>query len=436
MPTLIPLTINWHEGMLLSQHHFQQNDSRVFQISSFQMDCISHNNYGIKHLVYDKNALSNGIYRIEELEAIFPDGLIITYYSKLQKGLKPIEINLDNCIVNNNIILIYLVITKVLQDISPVSGEHPRFYEVETESVKDNNLDTNEISIPRLFPNAYLYSGDTLPEFCTGFPICLINTGIGLPSVSDWTPPCLYINRNSKIHSICIELVKSLREKLTITETDLEIQRILFNIKLILPTLEAILFSNNLKPYDLYVELTRILGAVSIIKPDEILPPIIPYNHNDIDGCIYYLIKSINEYISCIDKNYTILHFNKRDRFFYKYLTSNDIDSINNNKIYIGIKGEKLNNINDIELWLKESIIVSDFALDQVRTKRIQGASRNIMDKNTASKLMPSSGVVLFEIDLDKKYIREEQNLHIFNPGNSSGFTPIDIILYLPKHEV
>lgn len=436
MTTLIPLTINWHEGMLLSQHHFQQNDSRIFQILSFQMDCISHNNYGIKHLEYDKNSLSNGIYRIEELEAIFPDGLIISYYPKLQNGLKPIEINLDNCIVNDNNILVYLVITKELKDTSPVTGENPRFYEIETDSVKDNNLETNEISIPRLFPNAYLYSGNTLPEFCTGFPICLINASSGMYSVSNWTPPCLYINKNSKIYNICIELTKSLREKLTITETDIEVQRILFNIKLVLPTLEAMLYSNDLKPYDLYIELTRVLGAVSIIKQDEILQPVVPYNHNDIDGCIYYLIKLINDYISYIDKNYTMLHFNKRDRFFYKYLTSNDIESIKNNKIYIGIKGEKLNTINDIELWLKESIIVSDFALDQVRTKRIQGASRNILDKNIASKLMPSSGVVLFEIDLDKKYIREEQNLHIFNPGNSSNFTPTDIILYLPKHEV
>ena len=436
MPTFIPLRINWHEGMLLSQHHFQQNDLRTFQILSFQMDSISHNNYGIKHLVYDKNALNNGIYRIEELEAIFPDGLIISYYPKLHSGLKPIEINIDNCILNNNSITIYLAITKVLKDVSPITAEHPRFYEIETDDIKDDNLDTNKINIPRLFPNAFLHSGDQLHEFCTGFPICLIQVNSGIYSIVDWTPPCIYISKNSKIHNVCIELLKLLKEKLTITETDLEIQRILCNIRLVLPTLEAMLISNNLKPYDLYIELTKAFGAVSIIKFDELLPTIVPYNHNDIDGCIYYLIKLINDYISYIDKNYTILHFTKKERFFYIYLTSKDISSIKNNKIYIGIKGEKLSTINDIEQWIKESIIVSDFALDQVRTKRIQGASRNILDKNIAVKLMPSSGVVLFEIDLDKKYIGEEQNLHIFNPGNSSNFTPIDIILYLPKHEV
>ena len=435
MATLIPLSINWHEGMLLSQHHFQQNDSRIFRVSSFQMNSVSRNNYGIIHLEYDKNALNNGVYKIEELEAIFQDGLIISYYPKLQNGLKPIEIILDNCIVNNNNILIYLAITKYSQELSPVVSKNPRFYELETESVKDYNLETNEISIPRLFPNAFLHSEEALPESCIGFPICLINVSAGIYSVSNWTPPCLYIDKNSKIYNLCIELIKLLKDKLTITENDFDIQRILFNIKLILPTLEAIIYSNNLKPYDLYIELTRVLGAVSIIKQEEIPQSVTPYNHNDIDSCILSLIKSIHEYIAYIDKDYTILHFNKRDRFFYKYLTSNDINSFKNNKIYIGIKGEKLKTINDIELWLKESIIVSDFALDQVRTKRIQGASRNLLDKNIASKLMPSSGAVLFEIDLDKKYIQEEQNLHIFNPGNSSNFTPTDIILYLPKNE-
>lgn len=438
MTSLIPLTINWHEGMLLSQHHFQQNDSRIFQIISFHMNSTSHNNYGINHLEYDKNALNNGIYRIEELEAIFPDGLIISYYPKLQNGLRPIEININNCITNNNTVLLYLVIPKLIRGISPITGEKPRFYEIESELVKDNNLDTNEINIPGLFPNAFFYSGNTLPELCIGFPICLINANNSIYSVSDWTPPCLYIEANSKIYTLCIDLIKVLRDKLTINDTNIEIQRILFNIRLILPTLEAMLYSNNLKPYDLYIELTRILGAVSIIKQNDILPPVIPYNHNDIDSCIYPLMKLINEYISYIDKDYIILHFNNRDRFFYKYLTDNDINSIrhNNNKIYIGIKGEKLTTVNDLELWLKESIIVSDFALDQVRTKRIQGASRNILDKNIAAKLMPSSGTVLFEIDLDDRYIRGEQNLHIFNPGNSSNFIPYDIILYLPKNEV
>ena len=436
MTTFIPLNINWHEGMLLSQHHFQQNDLRTDQISAFYVDCISHNNYGIKHLVYDKNALNNGIYRIEELEAIFPDGLVISYYPKLQKGLKPIEINIDNCIVNNNIILIYIAITKVLQDVSQVIGEHPRFYEIETNDIKDNNLETNKISIPRLFPNVFLHSGDKLPEFCTLFPICLINVSGGMYSISDWTPPCLYINKNSKIHNLCIELLKLLREKLTITDPDLEIQSILFNIRLVLPALETIIYSNSLKPYYLYIELARVFGAVSIIKKDDPLPVIVPYDHNDIDGCICYLLKLINDYISYIGRDYTILHFNKKERFFYKYLTGKNLNSIKNSKLYIGVKGEKLSTINDIELWIKESIIVSDFALDKVRTKRIQGASRNMLDKNIASKLMPSSGFVLFEIELDKKYIGEEQNLHIFNPGNSSNFTPVDIILYLPKNEV
>ena len=399
MPTLIPLIINWHEGMLLSQHHFQQNDLRLFQAISFQMAAISKNNYGIKHLVYDKNVLSNGIYKIEELEAIFPDGLIITYYPKLQNGLKSIEINLDNCIVNNNSILIYIAITRVSNDTSPVIGDRPRFYEIETNDIKDNNLETNEISIPRLFPNAFLHAGGNLPDSCIGFPICLINANSNIYSVGNWTPSCLYINKNTKLYNICIELIKLLKEKLTINTNDLEIQMIVNNIKLILPTLEAMLYSDNLKPYDLYIELTRILGAVSIIKQNDNIPQIIPYNHNDIDGCIFPLIKLINDYIAYIDKDYVILHFNKRDRFFYKYLTSNDINSINNNKLYIGIKGDKLNNISDIDLWLKEAIIVSDFALEQVRTKRIQGASRNILDKNIAIKLMPSNGVVLFEID-------------------------------------
>jgi hypothetical protein len=112
-----------------------------------------------------------------------------------------------------------------------------------------------------------------------------------------------------------------------------------------------------------------------------------------------------------------------------------DISRSDTGKLYIGIRTEKLTNISDLELWMKDAVIVSDFALDAVRTKRTQGANRALLKQEIASKILPGVGVTLFEIDIDNKFIKGEQNLHIFNPGNNSLVQPKEIILYLPRNE-
>ncbi|MDR0630540.1 MAG: type VI secretion system baseplate subunit TssK, partial [Holosporales bacterium] len=83
----IPLNINWHEGMLLSQHHFQQNDLRNFHVLTSQIRLLSANHFGVRHLRTDKVALSDGLYRINELELVFPDGLIFSFFPNKHKEL-------------------------------------------------------------------------------------------------------------------------------------------------------------------------------------------------------------------------------------------------------------------------------------------------------------------------------------------------------------
>ena len=438
----IPLKINWHEGMLLSQHHFQQNDHRIFQEFSTQLHFISPYHFGVQHIQYDKTVLSNGIYRIAELEAVFPDGLLFRYFPGIYKDLKPLEIDISS--KNENIITIYLVIAELSNTISPITGNPARYYTIDSESpTKDDNLNENEISIPKLFPNAFLHIGKVLPEFCIGFPICKLSQSEGTYNIVDWTPPCFYITRDSSLWKKCIELIQSLREKVTFLvdkfkdstseSVSFDTYRILSNLEIFLPSFEVLVYSNNIKPYELYQELARLLGIVSVLIPTDIVPVMSPYDHTNIDECVYPVIKLIEHYLSIVDRGYIILPFNKKERFFYKYITKQIFESIHDNKLYVGIRGNALTSLSDIDNWMKNAVIASDFALDKVRAKRIQGAIRQVLKQEIVARILPSLGIMLFEIEVDSKYIKEEQNLHIFNPGNISKFQPQEVILYLPR---
>lgn len=440
----IPLNINWHEGMLLSQHHFQQNDLRNFRVLASQIQLLSSNHFGIRHLRIDQVALSEGTYRVRELEAVFPDGLILSFFPEKSSGLKPLEVELSSLMKpEDNECTIYLAIAESSDDISPVLGNPARYYSIDGGLISDDNIKGNSIRIPRLFPNAFLYVGENVPEFCIGFPLCKIIKIDGVFHVKNWTPPCFFIEKHFPLWERCQKLAISIREKAVYPSEKMkhsasesaifDSRRILEQIITVLPGLETLVYSNEIRPYELYKELSQVLGALSVLIPFDIIPMMQPYNHNDIDSCLYKVINLIEHYISSIDRGFSASAFTKKDRFFYRYMHLEDLDKAEAGKLYVGVRTNKTSSISDIERWMSDAIIVSDFALDKVRTKRVKGTKRNIMDQDSISRILPGVGIVLFEIEIDDNFIKGEQNLHIFNPGNNSSVQPTEMVLYTPR---
>ncbi|MBQ8651230.1 MAG: type VI secretion system baseplate subunit TssK [Alphaproteobacteria bacterium] len=440
----IPLEINWHEGMLLSQHHFQQNDLRTFRVLATQLQLLSSYHYGIRHLRIDTVSLSEGIYRINELEAVFQDGLIFSYFPEKQKGLIPLEADIRSLTSDTDEFTVLLCVAESSDETSPLLGNPPRYYSLDGNIIDDQNINGNTTRIPRLFPNAFLHVGEVVPEFCIGFPICKIIKLDGVFHVKNWTPPCFFIERHFPLWKRCESLAISLREKAVYLSEKLKnssgnatdnLTSQLKQIISILPGIEALVYSEEIRPYDLYQELAETLGAISTSIPTDIIPMMQPYNHQNIDECLYRVIVLIEHYLSVIDRGFSVHPFNKNERFFYRYFSLNELQRIRNNKLYIGIKLEKNVEFSLVESWMNNAIIVSDFAIDTVRKKRTNGPFRHPMKYEDISKIIPGAGIHLFEVDLDENFIKAEQNLHIFNPGTNLNIAPKDIILYLPKGE-
>ena len=57
------------------------------------------------------------------------------------------------------------------------------------------------------------------------------------------------------------------------------------------------------------------------------------------------------------------------------------------------------------------------------------------MKQEVVSRILPGIGITIFEIDLDNNFIKGEENLHIFNPGNNTSIHPSEIILYIPREK-
>ena len=432
--------------MLLSQHHFQQNDLRNFRVIASQIHLLSSNHFGVRHLRTDTVALSDGIYRIREIEAVFPDGLIFSFFPEKSSGLKPLEVDLNVLMKSEDTeCKIYLIIAESSDDVSPILGNPARYYSIDGDLVSDDNIKENAVRIPRLFPNAFLYVGNNIPEFCIGFPLCKITRIDGVFHVKNWTPPCFFIERHFPLWEKCEKLAITIREKAVYLSEKMkhssserstfDSRKILEQIITIMPGLEALVYSNEIRPYELYQELSDVLGSVSVLIPSDIIPVMQPYNHNDIDDCLYKVINLIEHYISVIERGFSVVSFTKKDRFFYRYMPLEDIENSKFKKLYIGIRTDRSSDISDIDRWMNDAIIVSDFALETVRTKRVKGANRNILNQEMVSRILPGVGVTLFEIDIDNNFIKGEENLHIFNPGSNAIVQPSEILLYIPREK-
>lgn len=442
----IPLDINWHEGMLLSQHHFQQSDLRSFRVLANQLRLLSSNHYGVRHLRTDTVSLTEGFYRIKEIEAVFPDGLIFSFFPEKNKGLKPLEIDLNSYFTEGQTeCTIYLAIAESSDEVSPILGNPARYYSVEGDLVSDDNIKENAVKIPRLFPNGFLFVGETIPEFCIGFPLCKIIKIDGVFHVKNWTPPCFFIERHFPLWERCERLTKLIREKAvylseklknTASEnTTFSSRRILEQILTIMPGLEALVYSNEIRPYELYQELSEVLGAVSVFIPTDIIPVMMPYDHTNIDECLYTVINLIEHYLTVIERGFSVTTFNKKGRFFYRYMSIDELEKISSGSIYIGIRTDINVDVSEIEKWMAGAIIVSDSALDSVRNKRVKGAARRLLKQEVVARILPGIGVTLFEIELNDRFIKGEENLHIFNPATHVSINPTEITLYIPREK-
>jgi type VI secretion system protein ImpJ len=64
----------WTEGLLLSQHHFQQQDRYHEELLRDHVQGVTHYGWGVTSLDIDERALSAGQFKIRRLSAIYPDG--------------------------------------------------------------------------------------------------------------------------------------------------------------------------------------------------------------------------------------------------------------------------------------------------------------------------------------------------------------------------
>jgi type VI secretion system protein ImpJ len=435
----LPEAIQWHEGMLLAPHHFQQMSIRFDELLHHHMALFAPFHWGIQRLSLDHSLLLDGTFRIQVLEAVMPDGLVVCDLPDTADDLT-VDLTPYTEAMKNGPVTIHLAVPEKKIGVDTPAGTLARYRSIEGKPVVDENTGEAELAIPRLVPRVSLIVTDTPPPKYTSFPLAKVVYENETYSLADYIAPTLRVTVRSSIGEMCAATIRRLREKAVFLSERMRSPStavkgpLLFTTKSMiqslvsgLPAMEALLNSGVSHPFPLYMALCNGVGQIAALGRGLMPPVFSPYDHNDLkatfDQTLGFIANMIDEGIL---ESHTPIPFELKGGIFSLTLES----SWMTRELIIGIKArEGLSEKNILE-WIEDSLIGSESAIESLKEKRILGATRNRIEGD--EDLIPVRGVVLFAVDADPEFIEPNAELQIFNITESKmGFRPVEIVLYV-----
>ena len=317
--------IQWYEGMLLMPQHFQQNDHRLHQLLSFHINTAVSHHWGITHFNFDPAILVAGKLRILELEAIMPDGLVVSTYANEGDFL---EFNLTPFVetLKTKPLKVFLVIPEYKPGTLNVSREEARFMSKDGSQVDDENTGEGKMAFPTLQPNLSLFIGEETPARFVALPLMEIHYSTNGFAVTEYIAPLLKVETDSPLGLLGLDLAKAMREKIAFLGDQLysntgdimsaEAEQSIRALTTGLLSLEAILHAGTAHPFQLYLQLASVASHVSTLNLGQMPPVFKAYQHNDIRTSYMELITYINLMLARIQEGYFVVPFSQKDRLF------------------------------------------------------------------------------------------------------------------------
>lgn len=435
-----PLPIQWHEGMLLSPHHFQQQDLRWDALLLHQSAHLSPFPWGVLELSFDDAALKDGILRVLTLSGLFPDGLAVDFSASEDPELAvPLAPYLER--LSAEPLPVHLAICGVRPGQNLLKGELARYDSVEIGGAVDVNTGDGELAIPRLRPRLQLRLEDDPPAKYVSFPLARITYQNGQFTFADYVPPCLRVAPGSRLGSLCLDLASRLREKAVYLAEQmrapsaaerppqtLERRLQVHALSAALPPLEALLATGRAHPFSLYLALCGVLGQVAVLGNQPVPPRLAAYNHNDPLRAFAEVRRIVfNAAEEGVHETFSAYPFHyESDRFGLVF-----DPAWAGRPLVLGVRARPGTTEKESIDWMEGALIGSQSRLAGLRKNRVRGADRRRID--SAGDLVPGRDVTLWTLAADGENVVPSDLLEVRNLDDGGRNRPVEIVLYLRK---
>lgn len=446
----IPDAIQWHEGLLLTPQHFQQLSSRHEMLVQYGTSLVAPFYWGVQRLKLQPISLTPGKLQVLELEAVMPDGLVVSHGLPESNRGDALEIDLSSQAkqIGERGVLIHLAVAA--QHHGSSNGETQRYKLFEGDPVADEVSGAKARTIPRLRPHLTLHAGDLPPNDCVSFPLGrVICRASSFTLDQKFIPPLLAVPISANngdpsstaaqdLADMCLQMALRVRKRALylanearnpgpgsrfVNEADARSR--MLGLAGALPPFEAVLQTGCAHPYQLYVALCALAGHVATLATDFVAPAFAPYNHNDLHPTFERVLNFIG---SAMDEGVPVGYRS----FLFKYHEGEGAYELPfdgtwmKKTLAIAIKGEHGMSEDEVVRWGESCLIGSQNRIELLRENRIRGAVRKRADR--VGDIVTAQGVALFSLLADESFVEPEKLLQIVN---FEGRRPCEIVLYV-----
>jgi len=428
--------IQWHEGMLLSPQHFQQESARVDTLVAWQTMAVHPYAWGVLNLQFDNALLAAGRLRVTQLEAILPDGTALVYPTEhalpLELDLAPFAQEMAHAEL-----AIYLVL--------PVSGRMrdpgvpARFRSVVVAPLEDEVSEALPADVPRLLPALSLSAGQEPSGLYTSMRIASVYRDNELNKFGQVLAPLLEVPRQGELWERLSAFVTQLRGKAAFVAKQtavpssrtedrlayLEQRERLRNLVSSLAQIEAVIRSPRLHPYTLFLSLCTLLGPISLLKPGA-LPPVPPvYDHANPHVWLAPVLDALQAALEEVSQDYREFKFEFRHGAFEIALQAEWVTP----RLIIGLRGQPER---ELVAWMQGAIIGTQSAYASLRERRVLGAERQFIEASNELGVRASAGFTLFAVQSSAELTVANELLVISNSTESaSAQRPQEMVFFV-----
>ena len=436
-PSFPPDRIQWHEGMLLSPQHFQQESARIDQLIAWQCLAADPMAWGVRRLQIDENQLAGGLLRVLQLEAVMPDGMAVSYSVDraegydLQLDLKPYAEQLEA-----GELPVYLRIGRARSVRG--NGQPTRFRGVAAEPVNDEVSEALPVDIPRAAANLELSAGDVPSSVYLHMKLMTVRRDNEVIRRGPFLPAMLTLEWQSEVHGRARTLAAQMRSKAAFIAKQtahpssrledriamLEQKARLSSLVLALPLLEGVLRPTEVAPYRLFLALCAQLGPLSLLRPGAVpmQPP--AWDAADPMAALEPVLQAVVDLVGEVSQDWRAQVFGFDGRVFSLDLQPQWLGP----RIVVGLRGQ---GERDHIAWMNGAVIGSRTVWTTLSDRRILGAPRRHIEEAAELGVRASSGYTLFAIDASDDFIVPDQPLVISNANETStSQRPQELVLF------
>jgi type VI secretion system protein ImpJ len=435
----LPEAIQWHEGMLLAPQHFQQLAARQEELLHYRSSLSAPFQWGVRHFKIDPVQLVDGTFRVLELEAVMPDGLLVSRLSDESADLT-VDLKPRANEMKDRALTIHLAVAAKRQGRSPLDGEMARFDSIEGEAVVDENTGDGELRMPRLRPRLRLLLQEEPPQKYVSLPLGRVAYSNEAFTLTDYVPPTLRVGVSSPLGELCAGVARRLREKAAFLAEQvdspslaargpqlLETQITLNALVSALPPFEALLYSAVAHPFDLYRALCAVVGRVATVGRSLVPPVFDSFDQDDplaaFEQARDFIFQALDEGISDAFNRFPFLL--EHDSFLLDF----DPEWIGR-QLVLAIRARDDGMVGGVDAWVENSLIGSRSKIRSMRERRIAGAGRKKVE--ALRDLIPARGTTLYLLTPEPEYIVPGETLVIRNLDDLRGLLrPADITLHV-----